>query len=139
MFSIRELSKVTGISSQTIRYYERIMLLPKAQRMPNGYRIYNKGDLARLQFVKQARLLNFTLEEIREILDLRELHQAPCSYVMSTMASQIKAIEEQIADLQNLKIELTALYEIGLTMPEDVEMKTCVCHLIHQRRKEEEI
>lgn len=130
MFSIGELSQQTQVSTQTIRYYERINLLPKPRRANNGYRTYDEKDAERLRFVSQARQLDFTLEDIAEILSFRDQRQPPCQYVMDVMGQQIAAIKERIADLVRLQDELAELYRIGLTMPEDIEMKQCICHLI---------
>ena len=139
MFSIGELSLRTGVSTQTIRYYERIALLPKPRRAENGYRVYDNTDIERLQFVMRARQLDFSLEDIAEILAFRERNEAPCSVVMDVMAQQIDEIDRRIADLIRLREELAQLHRIGLTMPEDIEMKRCVCHLIKTGIQNEEI
>lgn len=139
MFSIGELSLRTGVSTQTIRYYERIALLPEPRRAKNGYRVYDNTDIERLQFVKRARQLDFSLDDIAEILAFRERNEAPCSVVMDVMAEQINEIDRRIADLIRLREELAQLHRIGLTMPEDIEMKRCVCHLIKTGIHNEEI
>ena len=130
MVSIGELSQRTGVSAQTIRYYERIKLLPVPKRADNSYREYDDNDVERLQFVSRARQLDFALEDIAEILAFRDQKEPPCQYVMNVMVQQISAIEERISDLQRLRDELAILRRVGLTMPEDIEMKQCVCHLI---------
>ena len=130
MISIGELSQQTGVSTQTIRYYERINLLPVPKRAENSYREYDAGDVDRLQFVSRARQLDFALVDIAEILAFRDQKEPPCQYVMNVMVQQISAIEERVADLQRLRDELATLHRAGLTMPEDIEMKQCVCHLI---------
>lgn len=139
MFSIGELSRRTGVSTQAIRYYERIELLPPPRRAENGYRVYNDTDVERLQFVSRARQLDFSLDDITEILAFRERNEAPCSVVMDVMAQQIDEIDKRIANLIRLRDELSKLHRIGLTMPEDIEMKHCVCHLIQTGLPNEEI
>ena len=139
MFSIGELSLHTGVSTQTIRYYERIALLPKPRRAKNGYRTYDNTDIERLQFVTRARQLDFSLDDIAEILAFRERNEAPCSIVMDVMAQQIDEIDSRIDDLIRLREELAQLHRMGLTMPEDIEMKRCVCHLIKSGLPDEEI
>ena len=139
MFSIGELSSQTGVSTQTIRYYERIALLPEPRRAENGYRIYNNADIDRLRFVTRARQLDFSLDDIAEILAFRERNEAPCSVVMDVMARQIDEIDNRITDLIRLREDLAQLHRIGLTMPEDIEMKRCVCHLIKSGLSDEEI
>jgi DNA-binding transcriptional MerR regulator len=130
MVSISELSQQTGVSTQTIRYYERISLLPQPERADNGYRMYDDQDAERLRFVSRARRLDFTLEDIAEILAFRDQNEPPCQYVMHVIGQKITEIEQRITDLQRLRNELETLYRVGLTMPEDIEMKHCVCHLI---------
>ena len=130
MFSINEASRKSGVSTQTIRYYERIKLLPPAKRAENGYRIYDDADVERLQFIRRARALDFALNEITEILALRDHHEAPCRYVLDVMQQRIGEIEKRIEEMQRLKDEVNTLYEIGRHLPEDVEMRRCVCHLI---------
>lgn len=139
MFSIGELSQQTGVSTQTIRYYERIALLPEPRRAANDYRVYDEADINRLQFVTRARQLDFSLDDIAEILAFRERNEAPCSVVMEVMAQQIVEVDRRIADLIRLREELAGLHRIGLTMPEDIEMKRCVCHLIKSGLPDEEI
>lgn len=139
MFSIGELSLRTGVSAQTIRFYERIGVLPEPCRAENGYRVYDDVDIDRLQFVTQARQLDFSLNDVAEILAFRERNEAPCSVVMDVMAQQIDEIDKRIADLIRLREELAQLHRIGLTMPEDIEMKHCVCHLIKNGLPNEEI
>lgn len=130
MFSISQLSQRTGVTTQTIRYYERIALLPKPRRAKNGYRVYDDADMERLQFITRARQLDFSLGEIAEILALCERNEAPCAVVMAVIAQQIDEIDRRIASLSHLREELAQLYRVGLTLPEDDEMQNCVCRLI---------
>ena len=130
MYSIGQLSQHTGVSTETIRYYERIALLPPPRRADNGYRQYDDDDVERLQFVRRSRTLDFGIDEIKEILAFRERQEPPCQYVMAVMEERTGEIDQRIQDLQRLRNEITVLYEAGKHLPEDVQMKTCVCHLI---------
>lgn len=133
MMQIGELSDRTDTSTQTIRYYERIGLLPEPDRAENGCRLYEQEDIDRLRFIRSARALDFSLDDIEEILDLRDRGTAPCTYVMGLMDEQISAIDERIRQLERLRHELIQLHQAGLQMPEDVRMKECICHLIETR------
>lgn len=133
MYQIGELSEKAEVTTQTIRYYERAGVLPEPQRARNGYRIYDEDDVERLRFVRSARALDFSLDDIQEILELRDQGTAPCTYVMGLMNGQISAIDDRIRELERLRAELKRLHEAGLQMPEDVRMKGCVCHLIETR------
>jgi DNA-binding transcriptional MerR regulator len=130
MYQIGELSAQTDVSEKTIRYYEEIGLLPRAKRSANGYRVYDEADVERLRFIRRARALDIGLDEIAEILAFRERNEPPCKYVMALMREQIDKVEERIRNLQQILDELSALYEAGLHLPEDVQMRACVCHLI---------
>lgn len=130
MLRIGELSKQTGVSSKTIRYYEEIGLLPEPQRAENGYRAYSQDDVDRLQFIRRARALDFALDEIAEILAFKERDEPPCKHVMDLICHRIDAIESQISDLERVRDELKALHEAGQDLPEDVRMRTCICHLV---------
>lgn len=131
MFQIKELSAKTGVSTKTIRYYELLDLLPSPKRAPNGYRLYDEADVERLNFIRRTRALDFALEDIAEILAFRERGEPPCRYVMKTMRQRIAEVEARIRDLERLNDELKALCEAGERLPEDAQMRTCVCHLIH--------
>ena len=130
MYSIGQISQKTGVSPETIRYYERIALLPPPHRADNGYRQYDDADVERLQFIRHSRMFDFGLDEIQEILAFRDRNEPPCQFVMGVMKEHIQEIERRILDLEKLRDELQMLYEAGKHLPEDVEMKQCVCHLI---------
>lgn len=131
---IREISNQTGVSTKTIRYYEVIGLLPKPIRKPNGYREYSNTDVQRLRLVSGARLLDISLAEIKEILDMRDNGEAPCLALIELLSSKADEIEMRIQELKVLKKELRQLHELGLTYPtDDVEGKNCVCHLVSDK------
>ena len=130
MFQIKELSVRTGVPTKTIRYYEEIGLLPPSRRADNGFRVYDDTDVERLRFIGRARALDFALDEIAEILAFRERNQPPCQYVMDLMRDQIDQVSVRIHDLEQLRDELVSLYQAGQQLPEDITMRTCVCHLI---------
>ena len=130
---IRELSDHAGVPAKTIRYYEEVDLLPPASRKPNGYREYQEADVERLKLVAGARRLDFSLEEIREILDLRDRGVAPCGVLLDLLDQKADEVSQRIAELRLLQKDLRALYDSGLTFPtDDVEGKDCVCHLVSE-------
>lgn len=130
MFQIGELSDRTGVPAKTIRYYEDVGLLSPAQRDDNRYRLYDQRDVERLRFIRSARALDFSLQEIAQILAARDRHEPPCSHVMELIQSHIDEVERRIQELEILRSELTNLYEAGQGLPEDIHMRSCVCHLI---------
>ncbi len=128
---IRELAERTGVPAKTIRYYEEIALLPSPPRKSNGYREYSETDVDRLKLVAGARRLDLTLEDIKEILDLRDRQIAPCGVLLELLDRKAKEIHQRINELQVLERDLKKLYSFGMTFPtDDVEGKNCVCHLV---------
>jgi DNA-binding transcriptional MerR regulator len=130
MLQIGELSHQTGVPARTIRYYERIGLLAPASRGENRYRLYAAKDAERLRFIRGARALDFSLQEIAQILAARDRNEPPCRHVMSLIQSHIDAIEARIRELEQVKRDLTSLSTTGRGLPEDIQMRSCVCHLI---------
>ena len=134
---IKELVQRTNLSAKTIRYYEEIGLLPPPARRANGYRDYREIDVDRVRFVAAARSLDFSLDDIDEILGLRDRREAPCRVVLDLLQQRADEISQRIANLQLLETELRDLRRLGLTFPtDDVDGKACVCHLITQRSGE---
>jgi DNA-binding transcriptional MerR regulator len=128
---IKELERYTGVSAKTIRYYEEIELLPPPNRKPNGYRDYSEADIERLKLVSGARRLDFSLAEIKEILDLRDRGIAPCDVLLDLLDRKVNEIDRRIAELKEMQEDLKNLYSLGATYPtDDVEGKNCVCHLV---------
>jgi MerR family mercuric resistance operon transcriptional regulator len=105
--AIGELSRRTGCNIETIRYYERIGLLPAAMRAASRYRLYADHDVRRLVFVRRARELGFTLNQVRPLLALAGSGQAACAEVRDLAASHLGDVRAKIADLQALELVLT--------------------------------
>ena len=132
---IGELAREVNVAPSTVRYYEEVGLLPLAARAENGYRIYNQVDVERLRFIKRAKALDFSLKEVREILDLRERGDAPCAYVLSLINTRIDEVERKIAALSQLRRELGQLQAEATRLPlAEIEAKSCVCHLIENQQ-----
>lgn len=131
---IKELTTQTGVTAKTIRYYESIGLLPPPRRLDNGYRDYDADDVSRLKLVRGARQIGLSIDDIREILALRDHGEAPCQTLLDLLAAKTREIEERIRTLQNLKKDLETLYALGSTYPkDDIQGKACICHLVSER------
>ena len=135
---IKAFARHTNLSAKTIRYYEEIGLLPSPKRLENGYRDYRETDVDRVRFVAGARSLDFSLDDIQEILDLRDRREAPCRVVLEMLQEKANEISQRIAELQRMEAELHELHRLGLTFPtDDVDGKDCVCHLVSEHIKPE--
>ena len=131
---IQEFSQLTSLSTKTIRYYESIGILPSPSRTPNGYRDYSEQDLERARFVAGVRSLDLSLDEIAEILAMRDRREAPCRTLLDRIEQKADQIEERIRLLKQMEIDLRQLYKLGLTFPtDDIDGKNCICHLVSER------
>jgi MerR family transcriptional regulator, mercuric resistance operon regulatory protein len=106
--AIGRLSKTTGISIETIRYYERVGLLPTPPRTDSGYRLYRADHLKRLTFIRRARTLGFPLDEIRTLLRLAAERKRPCAEVRVVAEAQLKSVRAKIAELKRMERILRA-------------------------------
>jgi MerR family copper efflux transcriptional regulator len=102
-FTIGTLAKRAGVNLQTVRYYERIGLLPEPARSARGYRRYGADDLARLHFVRHASGLGFTLTETKELLALRARRGAACTSVRERAERKLAAIDAKLVELHELR------------------------------------
>jgi DNA-binding transcriptional MerR regulator len=127
---IGQLAKVVGVDTPTVRFYESVGLLPEPARRPSGYREYDQSDIERLRFVRQARSLELPLDDIREIVALREEGEAPCPYVREVIAREAEAIEERIGQLVTLRAELLRLHQLAAELPDNPPSETGVCHIL---------
>jgi MerR family mercuric resistance operon transcriptional regulator len=101
---IGELSRRTGCNIETIRYYERIALLPTPGRSAGRYRVYHTADVRRLAFIRRARELGFTLDAVRSLLELSENNgQGACAEVRELAAGHLAEVRTKIADLQAME------------------------------------
>ncbi len=105
-FMIGELSKRTDTKVQTIRYYEEIGVMPKAVRAANNRRLYNEIHLERLTFIRHSRELGFSLDDIRNLLELSDQPDRPCEEVDAIARGHLKEVERKIAALQVMQAEL---------------------------------
>ena len=106
---IGELSRATGTNIETIRYYERIGLLPAPARTDANYRSYGDAHRARLRFVRHSRELGFTIEEIRSLLDLSDHPERDCTDADRIASAHLEQVEAKIAQLSALRDELTRI------------------------------
>ena len=106
---IGELSRATGTNIETIRYYERIGLLPAPSRTAANYRSYGDTHRARLAFVRHSRDLGFTIEEIRSLLDLSDHPERDCADADRIATRHLEQVEEKIAQLTLLREELSRI------------------------------
>lgn len=108
---IGELARRCDVNIDTIRYYERQGVLPVPERMPSGYRRYRKSDIARLRFVRRAKALGFTLEEIGELLTLSDHRDEDMGELKAVATAKLADIEARLAELARIRDGLQTLTE----------------------------
>jgi Zn(II)-responsive transcriptional regulator len=106
---IGELARRTGVSIDAVRYYERDGLLPQASRLASGYRVYDEDDIRRIQFVRRAKALGFTLTEIRELLALSGHPEDDMGGLKTAAAEKLADVESKIAELTRIREGLQTL------------------------------
>ena len=107
--TIGKIAKRTSLNVQTIRFYERAGLLEEAQRTPSGYRQFEENTVERIQFIRKAQKIGYSLEEIKELLFLRVSEESPCDRMRLMTEVKIVEINEKMRDLRDLKSRLERL------------------------------
>jgi DNA-binding transcriptional MerR regulator len=107
-FRSGELARLAGVSTDTLRYYERKGVLPLARRMNNGYRRYPPESIDRVRLIRRALAVGFTLDELAQFLKAREWGQAPCREVRALAAEKLAGVEDRLSELLALRDELRA-------------------------------
>lgn len=101
-----ELADLTGVSRDTLRHYERKGVLPRPLRGHNGYRQYSSEALQRVQLVRRALSVGFTLDELAKVLKVREAGGAPCEDVRRLAAQKLLNVQDRLRELAELRDDL---------------------------------
>ncbi|MDP0501184.1 MAG: heavy metal-responsive transcriptional regulator [Verrucomicrobiota bacterium JB022] len=109
--TIGQLAKETGVTVETLRFYERESLLPEPIRLSNGYRAYAPEAVDRVAFIQRSKALGFSLKEIAELLELRQDDESDAGDYHHLVTEKLHHIEEKIDDLQRLRTALQRLLE----------------------------
>ncbi len=137
---IGELAARFGLNPKTIRYYEEIGLLPRADRSDSGYRRYDERDAERLGFIRRAKTLGLSLDEIRDILSVQTEGKPPCGQVLDLIDMKISVIDQRMADLLAFRTELATLRTTWADEDARVQRAAtpaCICPIIEQQTEVE--
>lgn len=107
--NIGELARKADTNAETIRYYERIGLLPSPPRTAGNYRDYSTGHVSRLTFTRRARDLGFSIEQVRALLNLADNKEQSCEAVDAIARAHLADVKRKLADLSALRRELDSL------------------------------
>lgn len=124
---IGEAAQRTGLTTKTIRYYELLGLLKAPQRTYSGYRIYDQKDVDRLTFIKKAKNLGFSLEDIRETLAIHDVEESPCVHVLALLDRKIEEVGRWVKELQKFQRELKKLRGKAEVRKDDGES---ICNIV---------
>ncbi len=111
VYSIGDLARVASTKVETIRYYEKIGLMPSAARTAGNHRAYSAAHRDRLAFIRHARELGFSLDDIRALLELSDRPDASCTHADGIARRHLDGVRSRIARLQALESELTRMIE----------------------------
>lgn len=109
--NIGQLSRRTGVPIDTVRYYEKQRLLPPPTRSASGYRHYEADDVLRLNFIRRAKVLGFTLDEIRDLLALSSARDGDMAAIRAAATDKLADVERRLAELTRMRDGLRTLVE----------------------------
>lgn len=129
---VGELARAAGVTPETVRHYVRVGLLEPARDRANGYRIFDIDDLARLRFVRAARSLGFSVDEVIEILRQARDGEAPCPFVRERAQEHLDDIRVRISGLEAQQKRLESVLSLWDALPDGVPNGRNVCPLIER-------
>ena len=131
-FSVRKLSELSGVNIETVRYYEHVALLPEPQRATNGYRQYGVADAEQLSFIRRARELGFTLDEIRKLLALASDPSRSCAEADDLVRQHLMDIEGKLRDLKAMQEALAEVRDCTSLTAGSCQLVQKLSHLAKQ-------
>ena len=132
---IGELAQRAGTSPDTLRYYERVGLLPRAPRTPAGYRLYDPSVAGRIAFIRKAQALGLALDEIREVLRIAAAGTPPCEHVRATLQRRLQDVDARVGELESLRATLRRALARSRRLP---LAPSCICGIIESETANKE-
>ncbi len=126
-----EAAKTLGVGVQTLHFYEQQKLISPPPRTRAGYRIYTPELVERVRFIKKAQGLGFSLDEIKEILNLAREGRCPCGHVQETLGEKLNEVDRRLKELGEFRGELVSLIEKTTEMSID-EAGTLICSIVEK-------
>lgn len=128
--TVSELARRAGVTADTVRHYTRSGLLAPTRDKSNGYNCYSDSDLARLLFIRKARLLGFSLGDIRDILKESSHGHSPCPQVRKIMEQRLQDTRLGLQNLEKLQARMEHAAALWANMPDGMADGEAMCHLI---------
>ena len=130
MLTVNELATQSGAPSHVVRYYVRIGLIQPAGQQENGYRLFTSHDATRLRFIRMAKQLGFTLNEIKQITRHAKMGESPCDDVRKIIQHRIQENRAKIEEMMKLQTRMEQALVKWERMPNGMPDGNSVCHLI---------
>lgn len=128
--TVTDLANRSGATPHAVRYYTRMGLLRPTRNPDNGYRLYQHREIGWLRFIRQAKRLGYTLNEIREIMQDSDQGKSPCPRVREILLQRIDESRRQLEELMALQRRMEQALAQWAEMPDGVPDGHSVCHLI---------
>ncbi|MDT8376755.1 MAG: MerR family transcriptional regulator [Mariprofundaceae bacterium] len=133
---VNELAKHCGVTPETVRYYVRVGLLHPRHHPGNNYKLFEADDARKLRFIKQAKLLGYTLSEISQILHHSRYGDSPCPLVRDFIQRRIEANRSKLMNLAALQKRMEAALKEWENKPDGLPDGNSICHLIESFAEE---
>ena len=130
MLTVNELAIQSNAPAHVVRYYTRIGLIQPVGQQENGYRLFTSKDAARIRFIRMAKHLGFTLNEIRQITQHADMGESPCDDVREIIQQRIGENRAKIEEMVKLQVRMEQALEQWKHMPNGIPNGNSVCHLI---------
>lgn len=128
--TVSELARRAGVTADTVRHYTRSGLLVPIRDESNGYNCYGSADLARLLFIRKARRLGFSLDDVRDILRVSNHGHSPCPQVRKIMEQRLRETRRGLQELEKLQARMEHAAALWANMPDGMTDGKAVCQLI---------
>ena len=129
---VNELAKAMGVTGDTVRYYTRIGLLSPGRDPANGYKTFGEKEQRRLRFIIDARSLGFSVEDIRQILDVADHGKTPCPMVRELIEVRLRELEERFQHMASLRQRMRDAVNAWKNAPDKEPDGHAICHLIEE-------
>ncbi len=136
MLTVNELALESGVPAHVVRYYVRIGLIQPEGQQDNGYRLFSRKHVSRIRFIRMAKNLGFTLNEIKQITSHAEHGESPCHDVRAIIEHRIEEHREKIDQMLRLQERMEKALEQWKAMPDSTPDGNSVCHLIESMQSD---
>ena len=131
---VRDVARCVGLTAQAIRFYERLGLIQRPHRTRAGYRVYSAATLERVQFIKDAQRLGFSLEEIREVVRLKYSGQSPCDCVRKMRNGTLRDLKDQIKQMDQMRREIATCLRASRKRARLPHSVSLICPIVQNNR-----